>query len=71
MDQKANLIQVLTLNLSSGADYRLYESPSALKPDLDVWLKEFPQEWAETGGMGLAKHQSTVFIEPKPGADPA
>lgn len=70
MDQKGNLIQVLTLNLASEAECRLYESPTAPEPDLDVWLKEFPQEWAETGGMGSAKHQPPVFIDLKPGTDP-
>lgn len=29
------------------------------------------RRWAETGGMGLAHHRPPVFVEIKPGADPA
>jgi hypothetical protein len=69
-DWKGNPIQVLTLNLVSEAEYRLYESPASPKQDLDVWLETFPRAWAETRGMGLAKHRPPVFVELNPGADP-
>ncbi|CAD7687786.1 unnamed protein product [Nyctereutes procyonoides] len=38
--------------------------------DIDRWLREFPQAWAETGGIGLAQHRPAIYIELKPGADP-
>lgn len=60
---------MLTLNLASKTEYRLYESPTAPEQDLDVWLRKFPQAWVETGGMGLAKHQHPVFVEFNPGTD--
>jgi hypothetical protein len=61
---------VLTLDLASGTEYRLYESTASPKQDLDDWLEKFPQVWAETGGMRLSEHRPSVFVELKPGADP-
>lgn len=66
----SNPIQVLTLDLASETEYRLYESPASPEQDLDAWLAEFPQAWAETGDMRLVKHQPPVFVELKPRADP-
>lgn len=72
MDQTGDPIQVLTLDLASETEYRLYSvlPPATPKHDLAVWLTKFPQVWAETGGMGLAKHQALVFVELKPGTHP-
>lgn len=66
--QNGDPIQVLTFDLASEADYRLYESLAAPEQDLDVWLTKFPQVWAETGSMGLAK--APVFVELKLASDP-
>nr|XP_021520561.1 LOW QUALITY PROTEIN: uncharacterized protein LOC110566968 [Meriones unguiculatus] len=70
LDEKGNPIQVLTLNLASEAKYRLFEEPITPSSDLQTWLSRYPQAWAETGGMRLAKHRPPVFVELKPGADP-
>ena len=69
LDQKGNLIQVLTLYLASETEYRLSKSPAAPKQDMDDCLAEFPQECAEIGGKVLAKHLPPVFVEFKPGSD--
>lgn len=44
---------MLTLNLAPETKYRLYKSPTTPKQDSDIWLRKFPQAWAETGSMGL------------------
>uniref|UniRef100_A0A8C3VSJ0 Reverse transcriptase/retrotransposon-derived protein RNase H-like domain-containing protein n=1 Tax=Catagonus wagneri TaxID=51154 RepID=A0A8C3VSJ0_9CETA len=48
-------ISVLTLRLDD--EYRLHQEPPPQNPDIDSWLQQFPGAWAETGGMGLAKHR--------------
>lgn len=57
---------VLTLQLDD--EYRLY-SP-LVKPDQNIqfWLEQFPQAWAETGGMGLAKQVPPQVIQLKASA---
>lgn len=62
-------VHVLTLNLED--EYRLLQQSPSLPGHVAAWLQEFPQVWAETGGMGLAHHRPPVFVEIKPGADPA
>nr|AEF12604.1 pol protein [Porcine endogenous retrovirus A] len=61
-------ITVLTLQLDD--EYRLY-SPQ-VKPDQDIqsWLEQFPQAWAETAGMGLAKQVPPQVIQLKASATP-
>ncbi|KAF0874269.1 POK11 protein, partial [Crocuta crocuta] len=61
-------ISVLTIKLED--EYRLHQKPSPQGQDLGLWLQRFPNAWAETGGMGLAKHRPALFIEIKPGTDP-
>jgi hypothetical protein len=43
MDRNENPIQVLTPNLASKTEYRLYKSPAIPEKDLDAWLAKFPQ----------------------------
>ena len=38
MNQNGDPIQVLTLNLASEIEYRLYNSQAAPEQDLEVWL---------------------------------
>ncbi|CAD7671646.1 unnamed protein product [Nyctereutes procyonoides] len=66
--KKGHPIQVLVLSLED--KYCLHQMPSAPMTDIDRWLREFPQAWAETGGVGLAQHQLAIYIELKLGADP-
>ncbi|CAD7690257.1 unnamed protein product [Nyctereutes procyonoides] len=47
-------LQVLTLRLED--EHRLHEdSPPAVQPLDSEWLTNYPQAWAETAGMGLAR----------------
>ena len=68
LNKEGHPIQVLVLSLED--EYRLHQMPSAPVTDIDHWLREFPQAWAETGGIGLARHRPPIYIELKPGADP-
>lgn len=75
-DNKGNLIssprvtQILTL--AQADEYRLYQ-PMKINQEgeMSYWLHEFPEAWAETGGAGWAKHRPPLYIELKPGAEPA
>ena len=68
LNKEGHPIQVLLLSLEDG--YCLHQMPSAPMTDIDRWLWEFPQAWAETGGIGLAQHRPAIYIELKLGADP-
>ncbi|XP_042829873.1 uncharacterized protein LOC122235261 [Panthera tigris] len=68
LDKEGQPIQVLVLSLED--EYRLHQTPPAPMADVDRWLQEFPQAWAEPGGIGLARHRPAIYIELKPGADP-
>ena len=61
--------QVLTMQLDD--EYRLHQGSLevALETDMQQWLNEYPQAWAETRGPGLAKHQPPIYIELKPGTE--
>ncbi|XP_042792641.1 uncharacterized protein LOC122218484 [Panthera leo] len=61
---------ITTLTLRSKDEYRLHQGPPSQSQNIEPWLQQFPGAWAETGGMGLAKHRPALFIELKPGADP-
>lgn len=61
-------ITILTLRLED--EYQLHQEPPSQSQNIEPWLQQFPEAWAETGGMGLAKHRPDLFIELKPGADP-
>ena len=66
----------LALSLQLGEEYRIYQDklkpppPSRWGGELGDWLNRFPQAWAETGGMGVAKQVPPVVIELKSGATP-
>lgn len=62
--------QTLALSLQLGEEYRIYQSESKPSEGLQDWLDQFPQAWAETGGMGLARRVPPVVIELKSGATP-
>ena len=62
--------QTLALSLQLGEEYRIYQSESKPPEGLQDWLDQFPQAWAETGGMGLARQVPPVVIELKSGATP-
>lgn len=68
-DNTGQALQILTLRLED--EHRLFELPPP--PELpidDKWLRDFPQAWAETAGMGLASNQPPLIIELKPTATP-
>ena len=53
-----------------GEEYRIYQNESTPPEGLQDWLDQFPQAWAKTGGMGVARQVPPVVIEPKSGATP-
>lgn len=60
---------ILALKLEE--EYRLHEQPrKEVTPDLDWWLSNIPQAWAETGGMGLAVRVPPIVVEPKSDSTP-
>ena len=69
MDPAGGPVQVLTVQIED--EYRSHQGPSKVAPEADMqqWLDEYPQAWAETGGPGLAKHRPPIYIELKPGAE--
>ena len=69
MDPAGRPVQVLTMQLED--EYRLHQGSPEVAPETDMqqWLSEYPQAWAETGGPGLAKHQPPIYTELKPGAE--
>ena len=62
--------QTLALSLQLGEEYRIYQSKLKRPEGLQDWLDQFPQAWAETGGMGMARQVPPVVIELKSGATP-
>ena len=51
----------MTLNIED--EHRLHETSK--EPDVSLgstWLSDFPQAWAETGGMGLAVVYLLVLV---------
>lgn len=61
-------VSVLTITLED--EYRLHQEQAAPDQNIATWLQQYPEAWAETGGLGLAKHRPALFVELKPGADP-
>ena len=49
LDKEGKPIQVLVLSLED--EYCLHQIPPAPMTDIDRWLQEFPQAWAETGNL--------------------
>ena len=58
---------ILTLKLED--EYKLFEKPTPEGLEAH-WIKEYPQAWAETGGMGLAIQQPPLVISWKASATP-
>lgn len=67
-DSQNRPISILTVTLED--EYRLHQEQKPPDQEIDSWLQRFPEAWAETGGLGLAKHQPAIFVEVKPGTDP-
>ncbi|KAL6038581.1 hypothetical protein STEG23_023240, partial [Scotinomys teguina] len=63
-------LQILTLHLEE--EYCLYEPEpkGGPLPEINTWLEEFPQAWAETGGLGLAHDQPPLVVPLKASATP-
>ncbi|XP_069320380.1 uncharacterized protein [Eulemur rufifrons] len=59
-------------NLAKADEYRLYQ-PVGIRQEgeMEHWFRDFPKAWAETGGAGWAEHRPPLYIELKPGAEPA
>ena len=62
--------QTVALSLQLGEEYRIYQSESKPPEGLQDWLDQFPQAWAEMGGMGMARQVPPVVIELKSEATP-
>ena len=55
-------VQVLTLRLEES---KLFETNEEKPLDMAWWLQNFPQAWAETGGMGKVTQQPPIHMELK------
>ena len=66
-------IPLTVLTMSIEDEYRLHEKETDLdnQGTLNHWLTEFPQAWAETGGMGLAINQAPIIVTLKAATLPA
>uniref|UniRef100_A0A8C9GKG3 Reverse transcriptase domain-containing protein n=1 Tax=Piliocolobus tephrosceles TaxID=591936 RepID=A0A8C9GKG3_9PRIM len=67
-DSQNKPISILTITLED--EYRLHQEQVPPDQDINSWLQRFLEAWAETGGLGLAKHRPAIFVEVKPGTDP-
>lgn len=65
--QEGQTITVLSIKLED--EHRLFE-PAPVRADLTTWVQRFPEAWAETAGMGLAKQRPPIIIELKATAEP-
>lgn len=61
--QKGEPIKVLTVKLED--EYRLFEHIHPKDKEMNRWLCEFPEAWAETAGVGRAEYQPAVHVELK------
>lgn len=66
---------ILTLKLEN--EYKLHEAirktetnKEGTPPYMERWMTEFPDTWAETGGMGLSVQQPPVHVQLKATAGP-
>ena len=59
-DNQGRLLQILTMKLED--EHRIYETPSPPQADMQDWMTRFPQAWAETAGMGMAKYRPPVVV---------
>ena len=70
LDGTGHPLQVLSLALKD--EYRLYlpEAPTTISPEVQPWVQRYPQAWAETAGMGLAKQRPPIIVKLKASASP-
>ena len=70
LDGTGHPLQVLSLALKD--EYRLYlpEAPATISPGVQPWVQRYPQAWAETAEMGLAKQRPPIIVELKASASP-
>ena len=68
-DPRVSQPMVTVLALDADDEYQLYSQPKALSLSQN-WLTDFPESWAETAGLGLAKLQPPVVISLKATASP-
>lgn len=60
-------LHILTFKLED--EYKLFEKPTPENLET-YWIKNYPQAWAETGGMGLATQQPPLMIPLEASATP-
>ena len=58
------------LSLQLGEEYQIYQNEMNPPEGLQDWVTRFPQAWAKTGGMRMARLVPPVVIELKSGATP-
>ena len=70
LDGTGHPLQVLSLAFKD--EYRLYlpEAPETISPKVQPWVQRYPQAWAETAEMGLAKQRPPIIVELKASASP-
>ena len=70
LDGTGHPLQVLSLALKD--KYRLYlpEAPVTISPKVQPWVQRYPQAWAKTAEMGLAKQRPPIIVELKASASP-
>ena len=68
MDKEGQPLQpahVLTLSLANEHCLFQPDQEKGGRGEMDSWLQRFPSAWADTGGIGLAKHLSLVVVQLK------
>jgi hypothetical protein len=58
LDSEGKPIHILTTTLDE--QYQLFEPFPTSEDKITTWLDCFPVAWAETGGIRMVKHQTTV-----------
>lgn len=56
---------IIILSLKLEDEYRLFSVEPKPNENMEHWLQKFPQAWAKTGEMGLAKQILPQVIELK------
>ncbi|XP_008565010.1 PREDICTED: LOW QUALITY PROTEIN: uncharacterized protein LOC103585736 [Galeopterus variegatus] len=68
LNRQGKPLQVLTLRLED--EYQLFKKQGLETGQMDWWLENYPQAWAETAGIGKAKNRPPIHIELKAQASP-
>ena len=45
-------------------------APATISPGVQPWVQRYPQAWAKTAGLGLAKQRPAIIVELKASASP-